>query len=37
MNNHNKTFCHKTFYRYMFICRNFEVVHAYLLKCCRGT
>jgi len=21
----------------MFICRNAEVVHAYLLKCCRGT
>jgi len=36
MNNHNKLLCHKKFYGYMFICRNSEGVHVYLLKCCRG-
>ena len=37
MNNHNKLLCYEKFYRYMFICRNSEGVHVYLLKCCRGT
>jgi len=35
--NHEKIFCHKEFWGYMFICQNSEGVHPYLLKCCRGT
>jgi len=37
MNNDEKIFCHKEFLGYMFICRNSEEVHAYLLKFCKGT
>jgi len=32
----DEIFCRNKFQGYMFICRNAEGVHAYLLKCCRG-
>jgi len=37
MNNHDKIFSHMRFWGCMFICRNAEGVHAYLLKCRKGT
>jgi len=36
MNDHDKIFC-KKLQGYMLICQNAEGVHAYLLKCWRGT
>jgi len=37
MNNHHKIFSHMRFQGCMFIRRNAEGVHAYLLKCRKGT
>jgi len=35
--NQDKRFCHKTFWGYMFICRNAEGIQAHLSKCLSGT
>jgi len=37
MNEHHNIFCHKKFWGYIFICQHAEGIHAYLLKCWRGT